>query len=129
AAEPTAAPAAGIQALPSPTAKATTRAMRSADTNATAAPPAPAQAQGPNTFPQPTTAPAAGYIPPPPIAPVTTAGSEAPGTARLDQPALGEPQPAAPQAAIRPIRLVEVGLAGLALLLGLGALWVRRRER
>jgi hypothetical protein len=137
AAEPTAAPAApeapaAAQALPSPTAET----LQSADANATAAPaaglpkatgaqPTPAQPQA-NGYNAP---PAAGNVAPPTIAPVSTSGGQSPGTTGLDQSGPAEQHPAAPQAAIRPIRLIQAGLAGLALLLGLGALWVRRRGR
>jgi hypothetical protein len=139
AAEATAAPAATTapeaQGLPSPTAEATSQAVQSADMNATAAAaptsaaapaaqPTPAQAQLPGYSVPPTEAPAGGYI-----APLATSGSQSPGTAQPEQPVPGEPRSAAPQAAIRPIRLVEFGLAGLALVLGLGALWVRWRGR
>jgi len=150
AAEPTAAPAApeapaaasgpastaaaeAIQAAPSPTAEATTEIVQSTDTNTTAAPaateapaaPAPTQVEA-----QSSNAPAAANsASAPTLAPVTTSGSQSPGTAQLDQSPPAQPPIAAPQSTIRPIRLVEIGLAGLALLLGLGALWVRRRER
>jgi hypothetical protein len=140
AAEPTAAPAApeapaAAQALPSPTAEA----LQSADNNATAAPAAPGAALPKATGAQPTPAqpeadaysapPAAGSVAQPTSAPISTSGGQSPDTTGLDQSAPAEQRPAAPQAAIRPLRLIEVGLAGLALLFGLGALWVRRRGR
>jgi hypothetical protein len=125
------APAAGA-AAPTPSAEATVLAPESADTSTTAASaaqPTPVQAQEPGDLPPIAGEPAGGNIAPPTIAPVTTSGSESPDTAQLDQAAPVEPQQAAPRAAFRPIRLIQFSLAGMALLLGLGALWVRRRGR
>jgi hypothetical protein len=78
-------------------------------------------------------APTAGY--PPPTAPIADSGSQSPNTTQLEQPAGGAPAPSNVQPAtqaqpgIGALRLVEISLAALAVLLGLGALWVRRRSR
>jgi hypothetical protein len=120
----TTAPAAA-EALPTPSEEAAGETTQSADASTTGRGAAAA-----------TAAPAAqdsatGYAPPaaPPL-PIAESGNQSPGTARLEQPDIGnQPAPAERQAApaISAIRLVEVSLAALALLLGLGALWARRR--
>jgi hypothetical protein len=137
AAEPTAAPAApeapaAAPAPPTPSIEATVQTLESADMSATAAPaaqPTPALSQGSGYSAPPAEAPAVGNLAQPTSPPVATSGSSSPDTAQLDQSAPPQPRQAAPGAAIRPIRLAQIGLAGLALLLGLGALWVRRRGR
>jgi hypothetical protein len=83
----------------------------------------------------PESAPAAEATPPPaaysPLdgstktVPGDTAGGQAQEPA---PPAQGAPAPQpSPQPAIPPLRLVQIGLASLVLLLGLAAIWVRRR--
>jgi len=151
-AAPTAAPAAPLFAPAAPTAAPAPAAggAAAAPTSAPAATAAPAAAQatpeatgttrqsadstsageptGAYLAPSPAapTAPAAGYVPP--AAPIAPSGSQPPDTHALQQPSADTTQvtPAAP--ALRPIRLVEIGLASLALLLGVGALWTRRRR-
>jgi len=61
----------------------------------------------------------------PTSAPAEPAGGQAPPAQEPEQPSA---QPA-PAPAIRPLRLVQIGLGALVLLLGLGALWVRRQGR
>jgi hypothetical protein len=63
-------------------------------------------------------------------APIGESGSQSPNTTQLEQPAsvpVADAQPMQP--AMNPLRLVEISLAALAVLLGLGAVWVRRRTR
>jgi hypothetical protein len=76
----------------------------------------------------PTAAPAGQPAPPDmstKAAPIEPAGGQAPAAQQPEAPAA---QPA-PPTAIRPLRLIEIGLGALALALGLGALWVRRQGR
>ncbi|HEY3231912.1 MAG TPA: hypothetical protein VGJ87_21960 [Roseiflexaceae bacterium] len=125
----TAAPAAAAQATP----EATDKTRQSADsTSAEAATSAPAlKSSGPTAGylapspAAPAATPAAGYVPP--AAPIAPSGSQSPDTLTHQQP-LDSTQVAPAAPAIRPIRLVEIGLASLALLLGVGALWTRRRR-
>jgi hypothetical protein len=132
--EPTAAPMAAAAPAPEPTAAP---AADMALPTQTALPNADAQ-NSETTITEPGTlesAPAAeatpapfGYTPPSvgegPL-PAEPAGGQAPAPQAQEEAKL---QPA-PQPAIRPLRLVQIGLASLVLLLGLAAIWVRRRGR
>jgi hypothetical protein len=103
-------------------------ALESADTSAPTTPaaePTRGLAQG-SGYSAP---PAGGNIAPPTLAPVAASGSQSPDTDQFQPSTSPETRGPSPQPAIRPIRLIEISLAGLALLLGLGALWVRRRGR
>ena len=84
------------------------------------APPAPLTAQESGT-PQ-------GYSPPDTstkASPAEPAGGQAPAAQEPGSPTAQR----APQPAVGPLRLIEIGLGALVLVLGLGALWVRRRGR
>jgi hypothetical protein len=125
------APAAGA-AAPTPSTEATVLALESADTSAPATPaaqPTRGLAQEPGYSAPPAEAPAGGNIAQPTNAPIAASGSNSPDTDQLESSVPPEARGPAPQPAIQPIRLIQFSLAGLALLLGLGALWVRRRGR
>jgi hypothetical protein len=125
------APAAGA-AAPTPSTEATVPALESADTSAPATPaaqPTRGLAQEPGYSAPPAEAPAVGNSAPPTSAPIAASGSNSPDTDQLESSVPPEARGPTPQPAIQPIRLIQFSLAGLALLLGLGALWVRRRGR
>jgi anti-sigma factor RsiW len=125
------APAAGA-AAPTPSAEATVLALESADTSVSATPaaqPTLGLAQEPAYSAPLEQAPATGNIAPPTSAPIAASDSNSPDTDQLESSVPPEAREPAPQPAIQPIRLIQFSLAGLALLLGLGALWVRRRGR
>ena len=135
AAEATAAPAApeapmAAGAAPTPSAEPTPPALESADASAPtpAAEPTLGLAQEPGYSAPPAGAPAGGNIVPATSPPIAASGDQ-PDTDQLDR---SVPQVTSGRASlptIQPIRLLQLSLAGLALLLGLGALWVRRRGR
>jgi hypothetical protein len=123
--EPTNAPAMAVEATSAP--EAPGAVTGNADTGTSAAPtttplPTPTLAQQPDQA-------AGGASLASPAAPVATSDSLAPRSAEVQEPPSSDLQPAAVAPPIAPIRLIEIGLAALALLLGVGALWVRRRER
>jgi hypothetical protein len=125
------APAAGA-AAPTPSAEPTIAALESADMSTTATPaaePTLGLAQEPSNNAPPTDAPAGDDLAPPTSPPVAASGGQPPDTGQLEPSAPEEARGLASRPAIRPIRLIQFSLAGLALLLGLGALWVRRRGR
>jgi hypothetical protein len=77
---------------------------------------------------QPTALPQLSYAPPETntqAAPAGSAGGQPPVAQEPEAPN----QRQASSQPLRPIRLVQIGLASLALLLGLGALWARRQSR
>jgi hypothetical protein len=117
-------------AAPTPSAETTPQALESADTSAPApaAEPTLGLAQEPG-YSAPPGAPAGGNVASATSPPIAASGDQPPDTDRLDRSVPQVTSGRAPLPTIQPIRLLQLSLAGLALLLGLGALWVRRRGR
>ncbi|HEU5100251.1 MAG TPA: hypothetical protein VFU22_14585 [Roseiflexaceae bacterium] len=131
AAAPTAAPEAPMAAgaAPTPSAETTPQALESADTSAPApaAEPTLGLAQEPG-YSAPPGAPAGGNVASATSPPIVASGDQ-PDTDQSDRSVPQVTSGRAPLPTIQPIRLLQLSLAGLARLLGLGALWVRRRGR
>jgi hypothetical protein len=140
--EPTAAPAAAEAPAAAVPAAAAPTAAPAPTASLPASPKANPSASGDTAITAPAPQEAAPTVAPaeqPTSAPLSYASPESGATSAPAQPAGGQAiiapenqQPVAqpaPALALRPLRLVQIGLGALVLLLGLGALWVRRQGR